>query len=103
MSNRSEDPDYPSIAEELSAEAAEQALLPEGDEVERPSISQLAIPSILGNLSFTIVGMVQTKFIGELGAQALAAVGAGQRVFLSLIHISEPTRLRLKSRMPSCA
>ena len=51
---------------------------------ERPSIWQLAFPSILGNLSFTLVGMVQTKFIGELGPQALAAVGAGQRVFFAM-------------------
>jgi putative MATE family efflux protein len=28
--------------------------------------------------------MVQTKFIGELGSQALAAVGAGQRVFFAM-------------------
>jgi putative MATE family efflux protein len=51
---------------------------------ERPGIWQLAFPSILGNLSFTVVGMVQTKFIGELGPQALAAVGAGQRVFFAM-------------------
>ncbi len=51
---------------------------------ERPGIWQLAFPSILGNLSYTVVGMVQTKFVGELGAQALAAVGAGQRVFFAL-------------------
>ncbi len=50
----------------------------------RPSIWQLAIPSILGNVAFTIVGLVQTKFIGELGTQALAAVGAGQRVFFAM-------------------
>jgi len=50
----------------------------------RPGIWQLAFPSILGNLSFTVVGMVQTKFIGELGPQALAAVGAGQRVFFAM-------------------
>jgi len=50
----------------------------------RPGIWQLAVPSILGNLSYTVVGMVQTKFIGELGAQALAAVGAGQRVFFAM-------------------
>jgi len=50
----------------------------------KPSIWQLAFPSILGNLSYTIVGIVQTKFVGELGAQALAAVGAGQRVFFAL-------------------
>jgi putative MATE family efflux protein len=51
---------------------------------ERPSIWQLAFPSILGNLSFTMVGLVQTKFIGDLGPQALAAVGAGQRVFFAM-------------------
>ena len=28
--------------------------------------------------------MVQTKFVGELGTQAVAAVGAGQRVFFGL-------------------
>ena len=53
-------------------------------ESERPGIWQLAFPSILGNLSYAVVGMVQTKFVGELGAQALAAVGAGQRVFFAL-------------------
>lgn len=57
---------------------------PEGAEAERPGIWQLAFPSILGNLSFTVVAMVQTKFVGELGAQALAAVGAGQRVFFAM-------------------
>lgn len=54
------------------------------EQAERPSIWQLAFPSILGNLSYTIVGVVQTKFVGELGAQALAAVGAGQRVFFAM-------------------
>ncbi len=57
---------------------------PEAAETERPGIWQLAFPSILGNLSFTVVAMVQTKFVGELGAQALAAVGAGQRVFFAM-------------------
>jgi putative MATE family efflux protein len=56
----------------------------EGAAEQRPGIWQIAIPSILGNLSFTVVGMVQTKFIGDLGAQALAAVGAGQRVFFAM-------------------
>jgi len=54
------------------------------EEERRPGIWQLAFPSMLGNLSFTIVAMVQTKFVGELGAQALAAVGAGQRVFFAM-------------------
>lgn len=45
---------------------------------------QLAFPSILGNFSYTVVGMVQTKFVAVLGAEALAAVGAGQRVFFAM-------------------
>ncbi len=45
---------------------------------------QLAFPSILGNFSYTVVGMVQTKFVAALGAEALAAVGAGQRVFFAM-------------------
>lgn len=57
---------------------------PKPAEERRPGIWQLAFPSILGNLSFTIVAMVQTKFVGELGAQSLAAVGAGQRVFFAM-------------------
>ena len=51
---------------------------------QRASIWQLALPSMLGNLSYTIVGMVQTKFVGDLGTQAIAAVGAGQRVFFAI-------------------
>ena len=50
----------------------------------RPGIFALAIPSILGNLLYTIVGVVQTLFVGELGSSALAAIGAGQRVFFAL-------------------
>lgn len=57
---------------------------PSSAEEQRPGIWQLAFPSILGNLSYTVVAMVQTKFVGELGAQALAAVGAGQRVFFAM-------------------
>ena len=49
--------------------------------VARPGIWQLAFPSILGNLSFTIVGLTQIRVVGALGSDALAAVGAGQRVF----------------------
>ncbi|MDH3644340.1 MAG: MATE family efflux transporter, partial [Gammaproteobacteria bacterium] len=56
----------------------------EGEQQERPGIWELAFPSILSMLSFTLVGLVQTKFVGELGAQALAAVGAGQRVFFAM-------------------
>lgn len=59
----------------------------EQDTNERPGIWQLAFPSILGNLLFSLVGLVQTKVVGELGAQALAAVGAGQRVFFALMAV----------------
>jgi putative MATE family efflux protein len=50
----------------------------------RPTIWQLAIPSIVGNLMFSLVAMIQTKFVGGMGAPAVAAVGAGQRVFFAL-------------------
>jgi putative MATE family efflux protein len=50
----------------------------------RPTIWQLAGPSIASNLMFSMVAMVQTKFVGGMGAPAVAAVGAGQRVFFAL-------------------
>jgi len=50
----------------------------------RPTIWQLAAPSIAANLMFSMVAMVQTKFVGSMGAPAVAAVGAGQRVFFAL-------------------
>ncbi|HEX3913961.1 MAG TPA: MATE family efflux transporter [Steroidobacteraceae bacterium] len=50
----------------------------------RPTFWQLAMPSIMANLMFSMVAMVQTKFVGSLGAPAVAAVGAGQRVFFAL-------------------
>jgi putative MATE family efflux protein len=50
----------------------------------RPTIWQLAVPSIASNLMFSMVAMVQTKFVGSMGAPAVAAVGAGQRVFFAL-------------------
>ncbi len=49
-----------------------------------PGVWQLAFPSIVGNLSYSVVVLVQTKFVGELGPGALAAVGAGQRVFFAM-------------------
>jgi putative MATE family efflux protein len=75
----------PSTGPEQKANAELAAEL--GDASQRPSIWELALPSILGNLSYTIVGMVQTKFVGELGPQALAAVGAGQRVMFAMLAI----------------
>ncbi len=57
---------------------------PDTREYVGPGIWQLAFPSILGNLSYSVVALVQTKVVGELGAGALAAVGAGQRVFFAM-------------------
>ena len=56
----------------------------ESADTERPGIWALAVPSILGNLSYSIVGLAQTKFIAELGAEGLAAIGAGQRIFFAM-------------------
>jgi putative MATE family efflux protein len=70
-------------------ESLTKAPMPIADESEvpeyaRPTIWQLAVPSIASNLMFSMVAMVQTKFVGSMGAPAVAAVGAGQRVFFAL-------------------
>ena len=49
-----------------------------------PSLFALAFPSILANLLYSAVAIVQMKFVGALGPEALAAVGVGQRVFFAL-------------------
>ena len=49
-----------------------------------PGVWALAFPSIVGNVAFSAVALVQTKFVGVLGPEALAAVGAGQRVFFAM-------------------
>ena len=45
------------------------------------SVWGLAWPSILSNLLFASVGLVSIKAVGSLGAEAVAAVGTGQRIF----------------------
>ncbi len=45
------------------------------------SVWGLAWPSILSNLLFASVGLVSIKMVGSLGAEAVAAVGTGQRIF----------------------
>jgi len=62
-----------------------QSITPETERNHRrPGIWSLAIPSIIGNLLFSIVALIQTKFIGGLGGDAVAAVGVGQRVFFTM-------------------
>ena len=46
-----------------------------------PGILQLAWPAILGNLGFSLVGLVDIKIVGSLGASAVAAVTTGHRIF----------------------
>ena len=50
----------------------------------KPTLFALAFPSILANLLFSAVVIVQIRFIGELGTEALAAINVGQRVFFAL-------------------
>lgn len=64
--------------------------LPESDSdasvSEKPQLSiwELAWPAILGNLLFSVIGIVSIKIVGELGASAVAAVTTGQRIFFAL-------------------
>lgn len=49
-----------------------------------PGIWQLAWPSILANLLHALVGIVDIKIVGSLGAPAVAAVTTGNRIFFIL-------------------
>ena len=44
------------------------------------SVWGLAWPPILGNLLWSSVGIISIKAVGSLGAEAVAAVGTGQRL-----------------------
>ena len=46
-----------------------------------PGIGRLAWPAIAGNLAYSVVGLVDIKIVGSLGASAVAAVTTGQRMF----------------------
>jgi putative MATE family efflux protein len=46
-----------------------------------PGILELAWPAVLGNLLYALVGMVDIKIVGSLGASAVAAVTTGNRMF----------------------
>jgi putative MATE family efflux protein len=49
-----------------------------------PGIWQLAWPAIVGNLLNALVGLVDTKIVGGLGAAAVAAVTTGNRIVFIL-------------------
>ena len=56
------------------------------DEDRKPKLGiwELAWPAILSNLLFSIIGIVSIKIVGTLGADAVAAVTTGQRIFWGL-------------------
>ena len=45
------------------------------------SIWELAWPAIISNLLFSVIGIVSIKVVGSLGADAVAAVTTGHRIF----------------------
>ncbi len=47
-------------------------------------IWELAWPAILSNLLFSVIGIVSIKIVGTLGADAVAAVTTGHRIFFGL-------------------
>ncbi len=46
-----------------------------------PGILALAWPAVVGNLLMSVVGIVDIKIVGSLGAEAVAAVTTGHRIF----------------------
>ena len=61
----------------------EESIQEESTEITHPetlSVWGLAWPPILGNLLFASVGVISIKAVGTLGAEAVAAVGTGQRM-----------------------
>ena len=48
---------------------------------ELPGIIRLAWPAIVGNLAYSVVGLVDIKIVASLGSSAVAAVTTGHRIF----------------------
>ena len=53
--------------------------VPEASGPGMPGIMQLAWPAILGNLGYALVGLVDIKIVGSLGASAVATESSGSR------------------------
>lgn len=78
---------------DVTAEAPTYALADEAAEIPdlalptprgAPGILSLAWPAVVANLLYSTVGLVGTKIVGALGAQAVAAVTTGNRIFFIL-------------------
>ena len=76
-------PDHP----ELSVPAAPQEA-PVAEVTAKKKVNlgiwELAWPAILSNLLFSVIGIVSIKVVGTLGADAVAAVTTGHRIFFAL-------------------
>ena len=48
---------------------------------ELPGIFRLAWPAVVGNLAYSVVGLVDIKIVASLGSSAVAAVTTGHRIF----------------------
>ncbi len=46
-----------------------------------PGIMSLAWPAVVGNLAYSVVGLVDIKIVASLGSSAVAAVTTGHRIF----------------------
>ncbi len=66
--------------------AAEQASENSEPQFEKPKLGiwELAWPAILSNLLFSVIGIISIKIVGTLGAEAVAAVTTGHRIFFGL-------------------
>lgn len=55
-------------------------------DIAKPNLGiwELAWPAILSNLLFAVIGIVSIKIVGTLGAEAVAAVTTGHRIFWGL-------------------
>ncbi|HIF96256.1 MAG TPA: MATE family efflux transporter [Myxococcales bacterium] len=71
----------------MSAESAEGPMVRAEDVLkpspaqELPGILRLAWPAVVGNLAYSVVGLVDIKIVASLGSSAVAAVTTGHRIF----------------------
>ena len=69
------------MTQELTDKSSRESEPQEIPHQETLTVWGLAWPSILNNLLFTLVGLVSIYAVGNIGTQAVAAVGTGQRIF----------------------
>ncbi len=65
-------------------ESSDQTEQTRQGEVVQLKIWELAWPTILSNLLFSVIGIISIKIVGELGSEAVAAVTTGHRIFFAV-------------------